>query len=370
MTLPTITPPPAAPSRNNPVTFPAAADAMMAYFAPFVDGLNDLVSGLNTLSAQLLAAAEAADASASDASTAQTGASSAASTAGAAAAAAAAARDATLAAYDSFDDRYLGAKSAPPVVDNDGAPLVAGSLYFDSTSEKMMLWTGSAWVAAYVSAEGLLVAASNLADLTNAATARANLGLGDLATLDALDFYKSDATWISGADSGQATISPAQLAATIGPRGMAEPQALAGSSVIFSGIPVGANHVEVTLVGASLSSSGLISLRLGTSGGIVSTGYSAAASQNGNSGATSASSSSTDIPVSGQTSTSASITGTMVLNRVSGNIWAGSGFFVDSVAPRGGGGGGYVDIGGDISQIAIIAGAGSFDAGTAIIAWK
>ena len=61
------------------------------------------------------------------------------------------ARDSTLAAYDSFDDRYLGVKSSDPTVDNDGNALVAGTLYFSSTDSQMKLYTGSAWVAAYVS---------------------------------------------------------------------------------------------------------------------------------------------------------------------------------------------------------------------------
>ena len=65
--------------------------------------------------------------------------------------AAEAARDQTLAAYDSFDDRYLGTKASDPTLDNDGNALVAGALYFNSTTGVMKLYTGSAWVAAYVS---------------------------------------------------------------------------------------------------------------------------------------------------------------------------------------------------------------------------
>lgn len=61
------------------------------------------------------------------------------------------ARDATLAAYDSFDDRYLGVKSTDPTVDNDGNPLIAGSLYFNDQTNMMMLRAGGAWVAAYTS---------------------------------------------------------------------------------------------------------------------------------------------------------------------------------------------------------------------------
>lgn len=67
-----------------------------------------------------------------------------------------AARDTTLAAFDSFDDRYLGTKSADPTLDNDGNPLVAGSLYFNSVSGIMKVYTGTAWVAAYVSGEGFV----------------------------------------------------------------------------------------------------------------------------------------------------------------------------------------------------------------------
>jgi hypothetical protein len=121
--------------------------------------------------------AQAAATSASTATTQAGLASTSASAAASAQSAAESARDATLAAYDNFDDRYLGAKTSDPSVDNDGNALVAGALYFNSTAGVMRLWTGSAWVAAYVSASGLLSAANNLSDLTDASAARTNLGL-------------------------------------------------------------------------------------------------------------------------------------------------------------------------------------------------
>jgi hypothetical protein len=59
--------------------------------------------------------------------------------------AAAASATAAAASYDSFDDRYLGAKSTPPTLDNDGNALVTGALYWNSVSNEMFAWTGSAW---------------------------------------------------------------------------------------------------------------------------------------------------------------------------------------------------------------------------------
>jgi hypothetical protein len=43
-----------------------------------------------------------------------------------------AAQAAAEAALDNFDDRYLGAKSSDPTVDNDGDPLIDGALYYNT----------------------------------------------------------------------------------------------------------------------------------------------------------------------------------------------------------------------------------------------
>ena len=61
------------------------------------------------------------------------------------AAAAAASAAAAAASYDSFDDRYLGAKASAPSVDNDGNALATGALYWNSVTSAMQVWSGSAW---------------------------------------------------------------------------------------------------------------------------------------------------------------------------------------------------------------------------------
>ncbi len=59
--------------------------------------------------------------------------------------AAAASAAAAATTYDNFDDRYLGAKSTAPSVDNDGNALITGALYWNSVSATMFAWSGSAW---------------------------------------------------------------------------------------------------------------------------------------------------------------------------------------------------------------------------------
>jgi hypothetical protein len=50
------------------------------------------------------------------------------------------------ASFDSFDDRYLGAKATDPTVDNDGNALLTGAMYFNSSTNIMKVYTGSAWM--------------------------------------------------------------------------------------------------------------------------------------------------------------------------------------------------------------------------------
>jgi|14BtaG_2_1085337.scaffolds.fasta_scaffold00071_46 hypothetical protein len=55
---------------------------------------------------------------------------------------------AAAAAFDNFDDTYLGSKTSDPTVDNDGDPLTQGDLYFNSTANEMRVYDGANWIAA------------------------------------------------------------------------------------------------------------------------------------------------------------------------------------------------------------------------------
>jgi hypothetical protein len=61
---------------------------------------------------------------------------------------------AAAASADAFDDVYLGSKSSDPTTDNDGDPLAAGMLYYNTVSNIMRIYSGSAWENVAVSTTG------------------------------------------------------------------------------------------------------------------------------------------------------------------------------------------------------------------------
>jgi len=122
--------------RDNPVGEPNALDNDLDANGKNVFGVNDLhvdneifLNG-NTIqeAIDLAAGGLVADATAAAADSEASAILSQASATSSAASA-----SASAASFDSFDDRYLGAKASPPTVDNDGNPLLIGALYWDTT---------------------------------------------------------------------------------------------------------------------------------------------------------------------------------------------------------------------------------------------
>ena len=108
----------------NSATASASSATDSANSATAASGSATAASGSATAAA---GSATAAASSATDAATAETGAE---------------------AALEEFEELYLGAKSTAPTVDNQGNPLQAGALYFNTTSNLMFVYSGSSWVAA------------------------------------------------------------------------------------------------------------------------------------------------------------------------------------------------------------------------------
>jgi len=111
MTISTISTLPTAPARTDtPATFISRADAFLAALVTMQSELNTSIGEMNTDIGQAN----------TDAAT-------------------------VTSLYDSFDDRYLGAKSSDPALDNDGDALLTGALYWNTVSDVMKAYTGSAW---------------------------------------------------------------------------------------------------------------------------------------------------------------------------------------------------------------------------------
>lgn len=174
----------------------SASNAASSASAASTSASNAATSATNASNSASAAATSATNASnsASSASTSATNASNSASAAATSASNAAA-------SYDSFDDRYLGAKSSAPTLDNDGNTLLIGALYFNTTTNEMKVWSGSAWLNAYASLSGALLATNNLSDLNNTATARDNLGVEIGVDVQAYDAQLADIAGLTPSDN-------------------------------------------------------------------------------------------------------------------------------------------------------------------------
>jgi hypothetical protein len=106
-----------------------------------------------------------------------------------------------VADINNFADVYQGAKATDPTLRNDGSALQSGDLYFNTTDDVMKVREAGAWLAAFASLSGALIAANNLSDLTNKTTARQNLDLEIGVDVQAYDAQLADVAGLSPADN-------------------------------------------------------------------------------------------------------------------------------------------------------------------------
>lgn len=202
-TLPTaITALPTPPTTSDPVTFDVRADATLLAqqaMVPQVNAENTVAYNNAVIAYNAIATTATSEA---NASTSATNAATSKTNADTARDAAIAAQNAAAASYDSFDDRYLGAKSVAPTLDNDGAALLTGAIYFDTVigSGSWRAWNGSAWVTAPVANASAVVntPAGNIAAVTVQAalneldTEKAKVGANsDITSLSAITSINS-----------------------------------------------------------------------------------------------------------------------------------------------------------------------------------
>jgi hypothetical protein len=123
----------------------AAATSAASASASATAAATSATSAANSATAAATSATSAANSASASATSASAAATSATSAATSASSAATSASSAAT-TYDQFDDRYLGSKSSPPTVDNDGNTLLVGAIYWNDVLNNMYVWSGSAWV--------------------------------------------------------------------------------------------------------------------------------------------------------------------------------------------------------------------------------
>ena len=143
-------------SESNASTSATNAATSASNAATSESNASTSASNASTSATNAATSATNAATSESNASSSATAAASSATAAASSATSAASSATSAAASYDSFDDRYLGAKTSDPSTDNDGDTLLVGALYYNNTSGTMKRGTGTTWEAAYVSADGYM----------------------------------------------------------------------------------------------------------------------------------------------------------------------------------------------------------------------
>jgi len=167
---------------------------------------NDTVQVYNNTVVQ---AANAANSAAAAAQSESNAASSETSAANSAVIAAGFAADAE-AAFDNFNDQYLGAKPVDPTTDNDGNPLQVGATYWNSTTHDLRFWNGATWdnpEQTATQAANTAVAASDSAQVsaTNAANSESTAATSEANALASENAAATSASNAATSESDAAT---------------------------------------------------------------------------------------------------------------------------------------------------------------------
>ena len=184
------------------------------------------------------------------------------------------AKTAAEAALDTFDDDYLGSKSSDPSVDNDGDALADGSLYFNTTDNRMKVYDLGTTTWNYVSPTAsdqtkINTVSDNITAVSNVSTnlsgvnsfndryrvsssaPASSLDVGDLyfdTTANELKVYKS-----SGWAAAGSTVNGTAQRYTYNITGT--PNSVSGADVKGDTLAYDAGFVDVYLNGVRLSNS-------------------------------------------------------------------------------------------------------------------
>jgi len=144
----------AATSETNAATSESNASTSASTATTQASNASTSASNAATSESNASTSASNAATSESNAATSETNAGTSETNASNSASAAATSAAEAAASADAFDDVYLGSKSSDPTTDNDGDALAAGMLYYNTVSNLMRIYSGSAWENVAVSTVG------------------------------------------------------------------------------------------------------------------------------------------------------------------------------------------------------------------------
>lgn len=151
---------------------------------------------------------------------------------------------------------------------------------------------------------------------------------------------------------------------TVQMRQLMTAQTASGTSVEFTGIPSWVKRITIIMRQVSLAASGTVRFRVGTSSGLVTTGYST-----GNSGyATTPTISVTTITDGlggfGTNDGTTTVVGSIVFMLLDTNTWVSNGMFFRGNDNIMNSSQGHIALGGTLDRVAVVATTSTFDAGT------
>ena len=143
-----------------------------------------------------------------------------------------------------------------------------------------------------------------------------------------------------------------------------------GTSVSFTGIPSGVKRITVMFNGVSTSGSSLYLIQLGTSGGVVTTGYVGSTGWANNAASSSVTNVTAGIGINNDNAGRA-IYGSVSILNITSNTWVASGTIGWNTTFIGGTGS-SIALGGTLDRLRIttVNGTDTFDAGTVNILWE
>jgi hypothetical protein len=147
-------------------------------------------------------------------------------------------------------------------------------------------------------------------------------------------------------------------------------QTASGTSVNFTGIPSWVKRITVTMTDISFAATGVSRIRIGTSGGLATTGYVTTATSINNTPAVTLSSVTDGLATISGSANASVATGQFIIVNITGNTWQCSGFMSRLADNNTIFATGYIALGGTLDQLSLVATTSTFDAGSINILYE